>query len=170
LRCADAVRLIAAAVEGGVALRPLQVLVGHIEGCTGCAAEAETQMLVKRALGATPMLALPAGAAERLRARLDREALTPAKSLVDWRALTMKTVRLVPLAACLVAVAAVIHHVTRRSSASEVSTAIAEWGRDEMRSLQSPRIEITDRQLLGVLLIDPKHADSTSRNRETAAQ
>jgi hypothetical protein len=157
------VGLIAAAVEGGVALRPLDGLVAHIERCAACAAEAETQMLVKRLLGTTPMLPLPPGAAGRLNARLDREAASRAKPSIDWRAWT---VRLVPVAACLVAIAAVLHHVIRRSHAIEVSAAIADWGRDEVRSLQSPRIDqaTSDRQLLGVLLMDPRHDAPAGRH------
>ena len=163
MTCAEAVRLIAAAVEGGVAPGLLDELVAHIERCAACAAEAETQMLVKRLLGATPMLALPPGAAGRLGARLDREAASRRKSSIDWR---VWTVRLVPVAACLVAIAAVLHYVVRQSHAIEVSAAIADWGRDEVRSLQSPRIDqgTSDRQLLGVLLMDPRHDAAAGRN------
>lgn len=155
-------RLVAAAVDGGVAPGPLDALVAHVERCPACAVEVETQMLVKRVLGAAPMLPLPAGAAGRLAARLDDEARRT-KRAVDWRTLTMK---LVPVAACLVVIAAVLHHAIRRPDAVEVSAAIADWGRDEIRALQSPRIDhaASDLRLIGVLLIEADHDAAAGKN------
>ena len=159
MTCGEAVRLIAAAVEGGLAPRPLDALVAHIERCGACRVEADTQMLVKRVLGARPQVALPAGAAQRIAARIDVEAGRRAAA-VEWRAWT---VRLLPAAACLVLIAAVVHQIARRSMSGEVSAAIAEWGRDEIRSLQSPRVGTDSRLLLGVLLMD---APSTSSQKD----
>jgi hypothetical protein len=158
MTCGEAVRLIAAA-EGGLAPRPLDALVAHIERCGACRVEAETQILVKRVLGATPHVPLPAGVAQRIASRIDVEA-GRRTAAVDWRAWT---VRLLPAAACLVLIAAIVHQIARRSVSSEVSAAIADWGRDEIRSLQSPRIGTDSRQLLGVLLMD---AQSTSSQKD----
>jgi hypothetical protein len=159
MTCGEAVRLIAAAVEGGLAPRPLDGVVAHIEWCATCRVETETQMLVKRVLGATPHLPLPAGVAQRIAVRIDAEAERRAAA-VDWRAWT---VRLLPAAACLVLIAAIVHQIARRSVSSEVSAAIAAWGRDEIRSLETPRIGSDNHQLLGVLLID---AHSTSSQED----
>ncbi len=113
-------------------------------------------MLVKRLLGATPPVPLPAGVAQRIAARVDVEAGRCAAA-VDWRAWT---VRLLPAAACLVLIATIVHHIARRSVSSEVSAAIADWGRDEIRSLHSPRIGTDSRLLLSVLLMDAQSAPS----------
>jgi len=153
MRCRQAVRLIAAAVEGGVAPGLLDELVGHIERCAACHYEAETQMTVKRLLASTPDALLPIGMTRRLAARLDREAASP--MLVDWRAWT---VRVLPAAACLVLIAAIVQHVVRRSSADDVTAAIAAWGRDEMRAAQSPPLNLDGGQVLGVLLMDTSPA------------
>jgi hypothetical protein len=44
---------------------------------------------------------------------------------------------------------------------------IAEWGRDEIRSLQWPRLDAgaSDRRALGLLLIDPRHDAPAAGNR-----
>ena len=154
MTCGEAVRLIAAAVEGGLAPHPLDALVAHIERCATCGDEAETQMLVKRVLGATPHVPLPAGVARRIAARIDAEAERRV-AVVDWRAWT---VRLLPAAACLVLIAAIAHQLARRSVTSEVSAAIAAWGRAEIRSLESPRLGADNRHLLGVLLMEAPSA------------
>lgn len=149
MTCSRAVRLIAAAIDGGVAPHLLDELVAHIERCTACRQEAETQVIVKRVLASTPDASLPIGMARRLSMRLDREAARPAA--VDWRAWT---VRLLPAAACLVLIAAVVQHIVRRSIANDVPAAIAAWGHDEIRSVQAPQINVDGRQWLGVLLLD----------------
>ena len=159
MTCGAAARLIAAAVEGGVAPDLLDELVAHIERCAACRHEAETQMIVKRVLASTPEASLPIGMARRLAVRLDREAA--GRVAIDWRAWT---VRLLPAAACLVLIAAVVQHIVRRSIADDVTVAIAAWGRDEMRSVQSPQINVDGRQLLGVLLMDTPSAAATSSN------
>ena len=167
MTCTEAVRLIAAAVEGGVALQPLDCLVEHIERCPACAGEAETQMLVKRLLAQTPTPRLPPGAEARIGARLDSEAASRGRGAWDWRALTIEAVWFLPVAACVVAIAIGLHHAIRRSSTGELSAAIAEWGRDEIQLLHAPRLGAgaTDRQVLGVLLIDPQHGASSVKGR-----
>jgi len=149
MTCVEAVRLIAAAVEGGVAPDLLDELVAHIERCARCRHEAETQMIVKRVLSSTPDALLPIGMTRRLAARLDDEAARPAA--VDWRTWT---VRLLPAAACLVLIAAIVQHFVRLSSANDVTAAIAAWGRDEIHAVQSPQTSVDGRQLLGILLMD----------------
>ena len=149
MTCGESVSLIAAAVEGGVAPDLLDELVAHIERCAGCRHEAETQMIVKRILTSAPEAPLPIGMARRIAARLDRDAAT--RIALDWRAWT---VRLLPAAACLVLIAALVQHIARRPSAPDVPAAIAAWGRDEMRAVQSPQMPVDGRQLLGLLLMD----------------
>ena len=74
MTCSDAVRLIGSAIEGHLSRQPARTLASHLAQCQRCRAEVVTQILVKRALAATPDAVPPDTLVDKIARRLDDES------------------------------------------------------------------------------------------------
>jgi predicted anti-sigma-YlaC factor YlaD len=158
MTCDEAVRSIARAIEGHAAFTELDALVNHLEKCTTCRPEAETQVIVKRVLASRPREALPPGLARRIAARLDTER-SRVRRAFNWRKWTLC---LVPVTAGLVLVAATVQRFNRTASSRiDLPSVLASWAHGEMHVFQAPwSADLSDRHVFGVLLMNAVTAES----------
>jgi Putative zinc-finger len=163
MTCEQSLRLLASAIDGQVPPKLLKPLIEHLETCGTCWLDAEWQMKVKRVLASRPAEPLPPGFARRIAERLDREERSARESIVDWRRLTL---RLLPVAAGLAAMAVVVHRGESRSP-DDLAAAIVAFGQEEVRRAHAPPIgrDTTDRQTIGFLLLAPSTEQPTEGPR-----
>ncbi len=122
MRCDDAERAVIARAAGRLDPAAARRLEAHLDGCPACRGAAAEQDDVAAVLSARPDAAPPLGFATRVMARLD--APPTWLDVIDWR---RWTVRLAPVAAALLVVAAVGLRPAEAVEPIEFSDLVTGW-------------------------------------------
>ena len=156
MRCDEAGPLLNRRREGRLEVGEDQRLERHLEQCDACREQLEGQRFVSAMLSARPVAEVSPGFAGRVMANLEPE--TSWLDALNWRVWTF---RLAPVAAALMAVAALGFGTTEAAEPLEFSDLVAEWVVEEdAEELPAFSLlwqeEVTDDTLLeAVLTADP---------------
>jgi anti-sigma factor RsiW len=121
--CESMMTLLLASVEGTLDAEGRERLAAHVSACASCRRALTEQTVVKRALAEMPLPPVSPDFAARVRQRVSPPRWL---ELANWRAWTL---RLVPVAAALIALLVVLptHNETSNAPPESLSSIIDSW-------------------------------------------